>query len=147
MLAGQRFGRYEVHTKLGEGGMGEVYTALDSELGRSVAIKLLPSEFTTDDDRRSRFRQEARVISALNHPNISTIYEIGENELGSFLATEYVEGRTLRDVIKNESLTLPRILRIVEQAANALVAAHAAGIVPYLYPKAEAVCFADLQLL
>ena len=129
MLAGQRFGRYEVHTKLGEGGMGEVYTALDSELGRSVAIKLLPSEFTTDDDRRSRFRQEARVISALNHPNIITIYEIGENELGSFLATEYVEGRTLRDVIKNESLTLPRILRIVEQAANALVAAHAAGIV------------------
>jgi serine/threonine protein kinase len=129
MLAGQRFGRYEVHTKLGEGGMGEVYTALDSELGRSVAIKLLPSEFSTDDDRRSRFRQEARVISALNHPNIITIYEIGENELGSFLATEFVEGRTLRDVIKNESLTLTRILKIIEQAANALVAAHAAGIV------------------
>ena len=129
MLAGQRFGRYEVHTKLGEGGMGEVYTALDSELGRSVAIKLLPSEFTTDLDRRSRFRQEARVISALNHPNIITIYEIGENEFGSFLATEYVEGRTLRDVIKNESLTLSRILKIIEQAANALVAAHAAGIV------------------
>ena len=129
MLAGQRFGRYEVHTKLGEGGMGEVYTALDSELGRSVAIKLLPSEFTTDNDRRSRFRQEARVISALNHPNIITIYEIGENELGSFLATEFVEGRTLRDVIKNESITLPRVLKIIEQAANALVAAHAAGIV------------------
>lgn len=129
MLAGQRFGRYEVHTKLGEGGMGEVYTAQDSELGRSVAIKLLPSEFSTDDDRRSRFRQEARVISALNHPNIITIYEIGENELGSFLATEFVEGRTLRDVIKNESITLPRVLKIIEQAANALVAAHAAGIV------------------
>lgn len=129
MLAGQKFGRYEVETKLGEGGMGEVYTALDSELGRSVAIKLLPSEFTTDNDRRSRFRQEARVISALNHPNIITIYEIGENELGSFLATEFVEGRTLRDVIKNESLTLTRVLKIVEQAANALVAAHAAGIV------------------
>src|SRR6476469_9011601 len=129
MLAGQMFGRYEIHSKLGEGGMGEVYTALDSELGRSVAIKLLPSEFTTDDDRRSRFRQEARVISALNHPNIITIYEIGENELGNFLATEFVEGRTLRDVIKNESITLTRILRIIEQAANALVAAHAAGIV------------------
>src|SRR3954471_4739492 len=129
MLAGQRFGRYEVHSKLGEGGMGQVFTALDAELGRNVAIKLLPTEFTTDVDRRSRFRQEARVISALNHPNIITIYEIGENELGSFLATEFVEGRTLRDVIKNESLTLPRILKIVEQAANALVAAHAAGIV------------------
>ena len=129
MLAGQRFGRYEVRSKLGEGGMGEVYMALDSELGRNVALKLLPSEFTTDADRRSRFRQEARVISALNHPNIITIYEIGENDLGSFLATEFVEGRTLRDVIKNESLTLTRILRILEQAANALVAAHAAGIV------------------
>jgi serine/threonine protein kinase len=129
MLAGQRFGRYEVHSKLGEGGMGQVYTAVDSELGRNVAIKLLPTEFTTDADRRSRFRQEARVISALNHPNIITIYEIGENDHGSFLATEYVEGKTLRDVIKNESLTLPRILKITEQAANALVAAHAAGIV------------------
>src|SRR6185503_20045683 len=129
MLAGQRFGRYEVHSKLGEGGMGQVYTALDSELGRSVAIKLLPSEFTTDQDRRSRFRQEARVISALNHPNIITIYEIGENEHGSFLATEFVEGRTLREVLKSESLTLSRILKIVEQAGNALTAAHAAGIV------------------
>jgi len=129
MLAGQRFGRYEVRSKLGEGGMGQVYTATDSELGRNVAIKVLPTEFVTDSERRSRFHQEARVISALNHPNIITIYEIGENEHGSFLATEFVEGRTLRDVIKTESLTLPRILRIVEQAANALVAAHAAGIV------------------
>lgn len=129
MLAGQKIGRYEVHAKLGEGGMGQVFTALDSELGRNVAIKLLPSEFTTDAERRSRFRQEARVISALNHPNIITIYEVGENEHGSFLATEFVEGRTLRDVIRNESLTLPRILKIIEQAANALVAAHAANIV------------------
>jgi len=129
MLAGQRFGRYEVRSKLGEGGMGQVYTATDSELGRNVAIKVLPSEFVTDSERRSRFHQEARVISALNHPNIITIYEIGENEHGSFLATEFVEGRTLRDVIKTESLTLSRILKIIEQAANALVAAHAAGIV------------------
>jgi serine/threonine protein kinase len=129
MLTGQQFGRYEIRSKIGEGGMGEVYTAVDSELGRSVAIKILPSEFTTDPDRRGRFRQEARVISALNHPNIITIYEVGENEHGSFLATELVDGRTLREVLKSESMTLPRILRIVEQAANALVAAHAAGIV------------------
>jgi serine/threonine protein kinase len=129
MLAGQRFGRYEVRSKLGEGGMGQVYTAVDSELGRNVAIKLLPTEFTIDADRQSRFLQEARVISALNHPNIITIYEIGENDQGSFLATEFVDGKTLRDVIKNESVTLPRILKITEQAANALVAAHAAGIV------------------
>ncbi|MCA1590897.1 MAG: protein kinase, partial [Acidobacteria bacterium] len=129
MISGQQFGRYEIRSKLGEGGMGEVYAATDSELGRSVAIKLLPTEFTTDPDRRGRFRQEARVVSALNHPNILTIYEIGENEHGSFLATEYVEGRTVRDVIKNETLSLPRTLRIIEQAANALVAAHAARIV------------------
>jgi len=90
MLAGQKIGRYEIHAKLGEGGMGQVFTALDSELGRNVAIKLLPTEFTTDTERRSRFRQEARVISALNHPNIITIYEVGENEHGSFLATEFV---------------------------------------------------------
>ncbi len=129
MLTGQQIGKYEITSKLGEGGMGEVYAANDAELGRKVAIKLLPHEFTTDADRRNRFRQEARVVSALNHPNIITIYEIGEAEHGSFLATEFVDGRTLREVIKQESMTLPRILRIVEQAANALVAAHAAGIV------------------
>jgi len=129
MLTGQRFGRYEIRSKIGEGGMGEVYTAHDSELGRNVAIKLLPGEFTQDPDRRSRFKQEARVISALNHPNIITIYEIGENEHGSFLATEYVDGRTLRDVIQGESLMLSRTLQLIEQAANALVAAHAARII------------------
>lgn len=129
MLTGQQLGKYEIRSKIGEGGMGEVYSAHDAELGRSVAIKLLPSEFTTDPDRKGRFRQEARVVSALNHPNIITIYEIGEDENGSFLATEFVDGRTLREVIKQESMTLPRILRIAEQTANALVAAHAADIV------------------
>lgn len=129
MFAGTQFGRYEIRSKIGEGGMGEVYSAHDNELDRDVAIKLLPNEFVADDDRRGRFRQEARVISALNHPNILTIYEIGENEHGSFLATEFVEGKTLRQVMKSESLTLPRILKVVEQTANALVAAHAAHIV------------------
>jgi len=129
MFTGTQFGRYEIRSKLGEGGMGEVYAALDPVLERSVAIKLLPTEFTLDDDRRSRFRQEARVVSALNHPNIITIYEIGENEHGSFLATEFVEGTTLRELIKRETLSLPRVLKIVEQTANALVAAHHAGIV------------------
>ncbi len=129
MLTGQQLGKYEIRSKIGEGGMGEVYSAHDAELGRSVAIKLLPSEFTTDPDRKGRFRQEARVVSALNHPNIITIYEIGEDENGSFLATEFIDGRTLREVIKQESITLPRILRIAEQTANALVAAHAANIV------------------
>jgi len=125
----KQFGRYEIRSKLGEGGMGEVYSAHDAELGRTVAIKLLPGEFSSDHDRKSRFKQEARVVSALNHPNIITIYEIGENEHGSFLATEFIEGKTLRDTIKNESLSLPRILKIVEQVANGLVAAHKAKIV------------------
>lgn len=125
----KQFGRYEIRSKLGEGGMGEVYSAHDAELGRTVAIKLLPGEFSTDQDRKSRFKQEARVVSALNHPNIITIYEIGENEHGSYLATEFIEGRTLRDVIKNGSISLSRILKILEQVANGLVAAHKAKIV------------------
>ncbi len=129
MLAGEKFGRYEISGRIGEGGMGEVYSAKDVELDRIVAIKLLPNEFTADEERRLRFRQEARVVSALNHPNVITIYEIGENDFGHFLATEFVEGRTLRDVIKRESLTLTRVLRIMEQAANALVAAHSEHIV------------------
>jgi len=129
MLAGEQFGRYEISGKIGEGGMGEVYSARDLELDRTVAIKLLPNEFTADEERRLRFRQEAKVVSALNHPNVITIYEIGENDFGHFLATEFVEGKTLREVIKRESLTLARILRIMEQAANALVAAHAEHIV------------------
>lgn len=129
MLTGEQFGRYLIRDKIGEGGMGEVYSALDQELDRNVAIKLLPAEFTTDEERRSRFRQEAKVVSSLNHPNVITIYEIGENDHGHFLATEFVEGRTLRQVIKTESLTLTNILRMIEQAANALVAAHTERIV------------------
>lgn len=129
MLAGEQFGRYEITGKIGEGGMGEVYSARDLELDRTVAIKLLPNEFTADEERRLRFRQEAKVVSALNHPNVITIYEIGENDFGHFLATEFVEGKTLREIIKRESLTLNRILRIMEQAANALVSAHAEHIV------------------
>jgi len=109
--------------------MGEVYAAHDAELNRGAAIKLLPSEFNGDQDRIGRFRQEALVVSALNHPNIITIYEIGENEHGTFLATEFVDGSTLREVMKRESLTVTRILKIVEQVANALVAAHHAQIV------------------
>jgi eukaryotic-like serine/threonine-protein kinase len=129
MLTGLQLGKYEITAKLGEGGMGEVYSAYDTELGRKVAVKLLPNEFNTDAERRDRFRQEARVVSALNHPNIITIFEIGDDDENCFLVTEFVDGRTLREVIKHDSMTLARVLRIIEQAANALVAAHAAGIV------------------
>jgi serine/threonine protein kinase len=128
-MIGLTIGSYTITAKIGEGGMGEVYSARDLELDRAVAIKLLPNEFTADEERRLRFRQEAKVVSALNHPNVITIYEIGENDFGHFLATEFVEGKTLREIIKRESLTLARILRIMEQAANALVAAHGEHIV------------------
>ena len=129
MLIGKQFGRYEIRSKIGAGGMGEVYLAHDAELDRAVAVKILTSEFSGDADRKSRFKQEARAASALNHPNIITIYEIGENENGSFLATELIEGETLRDIIKNRKPSIAEILRIIEQVAKALTAAHRAHIV------------------
>lgn len=129
MLTGKKFSRYEIRSKIGAGGMGEIYEAFDAELGRRVAVKLLPHEFSGDDERAGRFRQEARAASALNHPNIITIYEIGENEDGNFLVTEFIEGRTLREIIRSETLSLVRVLKIIEQAADALASAHAAGIV------------------
>ena len=129
MLIGKQFGRYEIRSQIGAGGMGEVYSAYDSELERNVAVKILPSEFSGDEDRKNRFKQEARAASALNHPNIITIYEIGENEHGSFLVTELIDGETLREVIKRKSLSVAQILQIVEQIAKALVAAHHAHIV------------------
>ena len=122
MLIGKQFGRYEIRSKIGAGGMGEVYVGYDTELNRNVAIKILSTEFSSDENRKNRFRQEARAISALNHPNILTIYEIGENEHGSFLVTELIDGSTLRGIIKHEPLSLVRTLKIIEQAANALVA-------------------------
>ena len=129
MLIGKQFGRYEIRKQIGSGGMGEIFAAHDSELGRNVAVKILPFEFSSDEDRKNRFRQEARAASALNHPNIITIYEIGENEHGVFLVTELIDGGTLREIIKHERLSLVQVLKIVEQVANALVAAHSAHIV------------------
>src|SRR5687768_6707929 len=94
--AGTRFGRYEIRSPIGAGGMGEVYLAHDAQLDRPVALKLLPSDVTRDEDRLRRFQQEARATSALNHPNILTIFEIGESEGTSFIATEFIDGVTLR---------------------------------------------------
>src|SRR5215210_4053610 len=93
---GTRFGRYEIRSPLGAGGMGEVYLAEDTQLGRSVALKFLPPQFTDDEDRLRRFKQEARATSALNHPNIITIFEIGEEGGAHFMATEFIEGVNLR---------------------------------------------------
>ena len=95
-MVGRTISHYAILRSLGSGGMGEVYLAQDSKLGRCVALKLLPAHYTWDLDRLHRFQQEARTASALNHPNILTIYEIGETEGSHFIATEFIEGETLR---------------------------------------------------
>jgi serine/threonine protein kinase/Tol biopolymer transport system component len=130
MLApGQHFGPYEEISPLGEGGMGQVYLAVDTRLGRKVALKLLPSSYTYDADRVRRFEQEARAASALNHPNIVTIHEIGETDSLHFIATEFVDGETLREHMTNTRMTVGEVLDIAAQVASALQAAHDAGIV------------------
>src|SRR5213079_3495449 len=108
--------------------MGEVYLAMDMTLGRQVALKLLPAHFTEDTERLRRFEQEARAASALNHPNILTIYEIGHADSVRYIATEYIEGQTLRDVMSSRRLAIGEVLDISMGVASALAAAHDAGI-------------------
>jgi serine/threonine protein kinase/Tfp pilus assembly protein PilF len=119
---------YQILSKLGAGGMGEVYLAQDTKLDRKVALKILPGSVAADRSRMSRFMQEARAASALNHPNILTIYEIGETNSTHFIATEFIEGETLRER-QQKPLSLGESLDIATQIASALAAAHAAGIV------------------
>jgi serine/threonine protein kinase/tetratricopeptide (TPR) repeat protein len=127
--APQRIGPYKLLAPLGRGGMGEVHLALDTRLNRKVAIKLLPAAFTTDAERLRRFEQEARAASALNHPNILTIYEIGQHDSLHFMVTEFIEGETLRQRITIARLTLQTVLEVGTQIASALGAAHDNGIV------------------
>ena len=127
--SGQMIGSYEVISFISRGGMGEVYLAEDKRLGRKVALKLLPVAFTTDDDRLRRFEQEARAASALNHPNIITIYEITKAAGSHIIATEFVEGETLRSRVNRSALSLAETLNIAMQVADALSAAHKAGII------------------
>src|SRR5215470_8847921 len=128
LSAGQRISQYKILSLLGRGGMGEVYLAYDSKLGRKVALKLLPSSFTQDHDRSRRFEQEARAASALNHPNILTIFDIEKIEGTHFIATEYIEGRTLRQRMADGKMDLAEALDLARQIASALSAAHQAGI-------------------
>jgi serine/threonine protein kinase len=127
-MNGQTLGHYRILSLLGRGGMGEVYLGEDTTLGRKVALKLLPAPFTSDQERLRRFEQEARAVSALNHPNIITIHEIGHVNGTHYLVTEYVEGETLRQLIEGEPLNLSQTLDIATQVASALAAAHASGI-------------------
>ena len=129
LAAGTRLGNYEILSDLGSGGMGEVYKAKDLKLGRDVAIKVLPQEMAADSSRLRRFEQEARAASALNHPNIVTIYEIGEHEGTPFIAMEYVKGETLREILADGPLPNDKLIRYARQMAEGLAKAHQAGIV------------------
>src|SRR2546425_5668762 len=121
--------RYKILEKLGSGGMGDVYLAEDTKLGRKVALKLLAEELTQNRDRLSRFDQEAYAASALNHPNILTIYEVGDESGRHFIATEFIDGITLRKRLGGAPMDLSEVLDVAIQVAGALEEAHAAGIV------------------
>src|SRR5512143_399573 len=130
LSAGTRLGSYEIVAPLGAGGMGEVYRARDSRLRREVAIKVLPSETASDVQRRERFEQEARSASALNHPNILTIYDIGEADGAIYIAMELIDGKTVRELVASgDPLPARKMLDIAAQSAEGLAKAHAAGII------------------
>ncbi len=129
LTSGQIVGHYQITGPVGKGGMGEVYLASDTKLDRKVALKMLPTEFTNHKDSLRRFIQEAKTASSLNHPNIITIHEIGETDGAHFIATEFIDGQTLRQVIAQTRMTIPAILDVAMQVASALQAAHAAGII------------------
>src|SRR5438128_2641700 len=126
---GTPLGRYEILSELGAGGMGEVYLAEDTQLGRRVAIKLLPPEPISDENARKRLVREARAAATLDHPNICSIYEVGEADGRSFIVMQYVEGETLDIRMKQKPLDLSESLSIATQVADALAEAHAHGII------------------
>ena len=126
---GQTVGSFKILSQLGRGGMGEVYLAHDSKLGRKVALKLLPEEFTNKQDLVRRFALEAKAASGLNHPNIVTVYEIGQIGSSQYIATEYIEGETLRQHFARGRMSVGEVLDAVIQIAGALAAAHGAGII------------------
>ncbi|MGH9367669.1 MAG: serine/threonine-protein kinase [Thermoanaerobaculia bacterium] len=127
--SGSRLGRYEVLGPLGAGGMGEVYRARETRLGREVTVKALPEELASDRKRLSRFEQEARSASALNHPNIVTVHDVGQADSTSYIAMELVEGKTVRELIVSGPLAARKLFAIATQVASGLAKAHAAGIV------------------
>ena len=129
IAAGTDLGRYEIRSEIGTGGMGEVYLAQDTKLDRKVALKILPAEVASRRDRMERFVREAKAAAALNHPNIAHIYEIAESNGLHFIAMEFVEGSTLRQLIHDSHIDLPKLLRFLHHAAEGLAKAHAAGIV------------------
>src|ERR1700693_5725749 len=124
LFPGSRLGPYEIVSVLGAGGMGEVYRARDSRLGREVAVKVLPGDVAADQDRVRRFEQEARSASALDHPNIITIYDIGSADSPLYIAMHFVEGKTLRELLSTDPLPTKKVLDIAVQIAEGLAKAH-----------------------
>jgi serine/threonine protein kinase len=129
MLAGQRIAHYQLHELIGAGGMGEVYRATDTKLGRDVAVKVLHASFANDPGRRSRFKQEARALAALNHPHIAAVYGFEEAHDGCALVLEFIEGPTLADRLRRSPIPVKEALRIAYQIADALEAAHEKDII------------------
>jgi serine/threonine protein kinase len=126
---GTHLSRYKIVSKIGAGGMGEVYLAEDTRLDRKVAVKILNEKFAEHESNLRRFVKEAKAASALNHPNILVIHEIGETENAHYIVSEFIEGETLREIFKSKTLRLPEVLDISIQIAGALVAAHSAHII------------------
>src|SRR6266567_7359238 len=129
LTSGTKLGPYEIQSPVGAGGMGEVYRAHDTRLNRDVAIKILPASFSADPDRLQRFAQESRAAAALNHPNILSIYDIGDDRGTPYVVSELLEGETLRDRLRNGALPSRKAIDYAQQVAKGLAAAHEKGIV------------------
>src|SRR5579859_3171506 len=129
LAPGTRLGPYEIQSPLGAGGMGEVYRAKDTRLGREVAVKVLPAIVSRDPERLRRFQQEAQAIASLNHPNILAIHDFGEHEGAPFIITELLEGETLRARLRTSPLSVRKATETAEQIAHGLAAAHDKGVV------------------
>jgi serine/threonine protein kinase len=129
LAEGAKLGRYEIRSQVGAGGMGEVYFARDLEIGRDVAVKVLPSTFSSDQDRLKRFQQEASAAGALNHPNILSIYDVGKHDGSPYVVSELLEGETLRKRISGTAFAQRRAIDYALQIANGLAAAHEKGII------------------